>query len=85
MTYDMIEHKNNIIACTTEVVQVGCADVTLHTNLLRLCRRHRKILITYYTNDVERETSNYHGSYHIQRKWSSDVDLSKYQYVIVNK
>ena len=85
MTYDLIEHIKQIKACTTEVVQVGCANVELHTTLLNTCRRHKKVLITYYTNVAEKETSDYHGTYHIQRKWSSDVDLTKYQYVIINK
>lgn len=85
MTYDLIEHTKQIKACTTEVVQVGCANVELHTTLLNICRRHKKVLITYYTNEAEKETSDYHGTYHIQRKWSSDVDLTKYQYVIINK
>ena len=84
MNYDLTEHTKQIKACTTEVVQVGCANVELHTTLLNLCRKHRKVLITYYTNDTEKETSDYHGTYHIQRQWNSDTDLSKYNYVVIN-
>lgn len=85
MTYNLTEHTKQIKASTTEVVQVGCANIELHMNLVNICRRHKKVLITYYMNETEKQTSDYHGTYHIQRKWISDIDLSKYNYVIINK
>lgn len=85
MIHNLTEHTKQIKACTTEVVQVGCTNVELHMTLLNICRRHKKVLITFYMNETEKQTSDYHGTYHIQRKWISDIDLSKYNYVIINK
>ena len=82
--FNMINYQL-IKSATGDIVQIGCEDIAKHTELMNFCRRHRKRLITYCLTETDKENSNYHGTYHIQRVWDASVDLSKFSYIIENK